>query len=69
RIVRDQFETLALATVVNAEQFRGQVADVEINERFRSQEALTTALIGIMSIDAMAGPMLGTIGKTIKAAA
>lgn len=68
QIVREQFEALALATVASTEQFRGQVVDGEIDAKFRSQEALTTALIGVLSIDAMVGSLLGTVGKAKKAA-
>lgn len=68
QIVMDQFAALAVATVANSEQFRGRVTDTELNDNLRSDEALTMALVGMLSIDAMVGPRLGAVGGKQKAA-
>jgi hypothetical protein len=65
-VVMEEFAELAIATVANVEALTSKVTRDDLDTKFRSDEALTTALMGMVGIDAMVGPRLSHVGKTVK---
>ena len=70
RVVREAYRRMAIAHVAHSEQFKTfpGLTRSDINRKFRSPEALTMALLGLISAEAIAGPELGgRLGRKLHA--
>jgi hypothetical protein len=69
KVVRETYRRLAVAHVAHSEQFKSfpDLTRAEINDKFRSPESLTMALLGLIGPEAIAGPELGgRLGRKLK---
>ena len=68
-IVKSAYAKAAVAKVTHVEALRkldGGSTKNDLDDAFRSDQALTTALMGLVDADALIGPALGTVGKSRK---
>jgi hypothetical protein len=63
KLIEEVYGQVAVAKIAHSEEMRGLVDRAVIDEQFRSPEALTMALLGLMSEDCLIRQRLSKIGK------
>lgn len=62
------FGEVAVAKVAHAQALTYEISEQEVDERYRSEEALTLALMGLIAEETLISQRLGRLGRKTKAA-
>lgn len=57
------FGEVAVAKVAHSQKLRGQVTDEELRDEYRSEKALTLALMGLLAEESLIAQRLGKFGR------
>lgn len=62
-VIRQVFGQVAACKVAHSQKLAEEIAEEELNDSYRSEKALTVALMGLMAEEALIAPRLGRFGR------
>jgi hypothetical protein len=68
KIVMDAYGEIAVAKIAHSQKLRARIAEQELDEHYRSEQALTLALMGLLAEEAVISQRLGRLGRKRSAA-
>jgi hypothetical protein len=68
KIVKDAFGEIAVCKIAHSQQLVAQVTAEDLDATYRSEAALTLALMGLLAEESVIGPRLSTLGRKKMAA-
>jgi hypothetical protein len=64
----EAYGEIAVAKIAHSQKLRARIAEQELDEHYRSEQALTLALMGLLAEEAMISLRLGRLGRKKSAA-